>query len=65
MHIGWKFIAVNKNLKPKNFFGLSGKSITVETNEMKDTDDQTSLNSDLDDETMSDVVLIRDELMNE
>lgn len=28
-HIGWKFIAVTKNLKPKTFFGLSCKSLVV------------------------------------
>lgn len=28
-HIGWKFIAVIKNLKPKTFFGLSCKSLVV------------------------------------
>lgn len=29
-HIGWKFIAVVKNLKPKTFFGLSNKSLIVD-----------------------------------
>lgn len=28
-HIGWKFLALNKNLKPKAFFGLSCKSLIV------------------------------------
>jgi cereblon len=29
-HLGWKFIAMKKNLMPRSFYGLSGKSITVE-----------------------------------
>lgn len=29
-HVGWKFIAVSKNLKPRMFFGLSGKSLTID-----------------------------------
>lgn len=29
LHIGWKFLALNKNLKPKSFFGLSCKSLVV------------------------------------
>ncbi|CRL05180.1 CLUMA_CG018056, isoform A [Clunio marinus] len=28
-HVGWKFIAVTKNLKPKTFYGLSCKSLVV------------------------------------
>lgn len=28
-HIGWKFIAVTKNLKPRTFYGLSCKSLVV------------------------------------
>lgn len=28
-HLGWKFIAVVKNLRPKTFFGLSNKSLVV------------------------------------
>lgn len=30
-HLGWKFIATNKNLMPRVFYGLSGKSISVQT----------------------------------
>lgn len=30
-HLGWKFIATNKNLMPRVFYGLSGKSIGVQT----------------------------------
>lgn len=32
-HIGWKFHALNKNLKPKSFFGLSCKSLVVSPEE--------------------------------
>lgn len=28
-HIGWKFTALTKHLKPKSFFGLSCKSLVV------------------------------------
>uniref|UniRef100_A0A336K518 CSON000081 protein n=1 Tax=Culicoides sonorensis TaxID=179676 RepID=A0A336K518_CULSO len=38
VHLGWKFLATKKNLKPRKFYGLSGKSLTVEslTNHVKD-----------------------------
>lgn len=46
-HIGWKFIAVNKNLKPRTFFGLSGKSITVNANKRAQNDsDELLVDSD-------------------
>lgn len=34
-HIGWKFIALTKNLRPKTFFGLSCKSLVVSPPEQK------------------------------
>lgn len=37
-HIGWKFIAVTKNLAPKSFFGLSCKSLVVAPKETTVTD---------------------------
>lgn len=51
MHVGWKFIAINHNLKPRSFYGLSGKSIEVETNERpapieEDTDDSSTTDED-------------------
>lgn len=49
MHVGWKFIAINHHLKPRSFYGLSGKSIEVESNERakpieieEDDDDSTT-----------------------
>lgn len=44
-HVGWKFIAVSKNLKPRMFFGLSGKSLTIDANtkpSLEDDDEQQS-----------------------
>ncbi|XP_063702361.1 protein cereblon [Culicoides brevitarsis] len=31
VHLGWKFMSTKKNLKPRKFYGLSGKSLTVES----------------------------------
>lgn len=45
-HIGWKFIAVTKNLKPKTFFGLSCKSLVVSPDVKKDADDGGDSTSD-------------------
>lgn len=44
-HIGWKFIAVVKNLKPKTFFGLSNKSLVVDEKdkiELVDLDEESN-----------------------
>lgn len=30
-HLGWKYLAEKPNLVPRNFFGLTGKSIRVES----------------------------------
>lgn len=38
-HVGWKFIAVSKNLKPRTFFGLSGKSLTIDPTAKTSTED--------------------------
>lgn len=45
-HVGWKFIAVSKNLKPRMFFGLSGKSLTI--------DATTKPSAEIDEEQQSD-----------
>lgn len=47
-HIGWKFIALEKNLKPKTFFGLSCKSLVVSPEgemEVDEHDDSTGESS--------------------
>lgn len=31
VHLGWKFMATKKNLNPRKFYGLSGKSLTVKS----------------------------------
>jgi len=33
--LGWKFVATKPNLVPRNFYGLSGKSFTVEADSSK------------------------------
>lgn len=38
VHIGWKFIALKKNLAPRSFFGLSGKSLVIEKAKIASTD---------------------------
>lgn len=48
-HIGWKFLAFTKNLRPKSFFGLSCKSLVVSPEGRGDTredDDKSSDDSD-------------------
>lgn len=47
-HIGWKFVAVTKNLKPKAFFGLSCKSLVVSPK--KETSDKNESHSDSSDD---------------
>lgn len=37
-HIGWKFIAGTKYLRPKTFFGLSCKSLVVSPESKRDAD---------------------------
>lgn len=44
-HIGWKFIAVTKNLKPKTFFGLSCKSLVVSREESDESETQSGAKS--------------------
>lgn len=46
-HLGWKYLAEKPNLVPKNFYGLTGKSIRVECDQ---DDDHFTLNSESDDE---------------
>lgn len=41
-HIGWKFVAVTKNLKPKSFFGLSCKSLIVASVDRKENFEKSS-----------------------
>lgn len=48
-HIGWKFLALTKNLKPKAFFGLSCKSLIVLPEGKSNVHDEKSS-----DESMSD-----------
>lgn len=36
-HIGWKFSALSKHLKPKSFFGLSCKSLVVASDKTKNS----------------------------
>lgn len=41
VHLGWKFISTKKNLVPRTFYGLSGKSLTVENQANHVEDDAT------------------------
>lgn len=45
-HIGWKFTAVTKNLKPKSFFGLTCKSLVVSPKGNEKCSDQEGSDSD-------------------
>ena len=44
-HIGWKFVAVTKNLKPKSFYGLSCKSLVVSPEGKKDKENRSENDS--------------------
>lgn len=48
-HIGWKFVAVTKNLKPKSFFGLSCKSLIVASVDRKENFEKSSDDSSSED----------------